>query len=128
MGARKQPFYRIVVADSRSPRDGRFIESIGYYDPTTDPPRMSVKGDRANYWLQQGAQPTGAALSLLKKHGLLGGQPQEATAEPKKPKAPVRKKAKATPAAASPAPAGEAETVAEAKESENEVQAAEPES
>ncbi|MGQ9456515.1 MAG: 30S ribosomal protein S16 [Armatimonadota bacterium] len=81
MGAKKKPFYRVVVADSRSPRDGRFIEIIGTYDPTVDPPALKINVERANYWLKNGAQPTDVARALLKKVGLLvgdAGEKQEA--------------------------------------------------
>lgn len=71
MGARGRPFYRVVVADSRSPRDGRFIETVGYYDPRTDPPTVKISGDRVAYWLGTGAQPTDTARALLKKAGVL---------------------------------------------------------
>jgi small subunit ribosomal protein S16 len=69
-GAKKQPTYRVVVADSRSPRDGRFIENIGFYDPRADPPAITIKGERALYWLGQGAQPSDAVLRMLKKTGV----------------------------------------------------------
>lgn len=69
MGAKNRPFYRLVVADSRSPRDGRFIEEIGYYDPTTEPATLSVKQDRALEWLRRGAQPSETARALLEKSG-----------------------------------------------------------
>jgi len=69
VGAKKQPHYRVVVADVRSPRDGRFIEIIGHYDPRQDPPAFTIKEDRAIYWLQQGAQPTEAVLRMLNKLG-----------------------------------------------------------
>ena len=71
MGAKKKPFYRVVVANQRSPRDGRFIENIGTYDPLTDPPTVSIRSDRAAHWLQQGAQPSEAVARMLKKIGLL---------------------------------------------------------
>lgn len=71
VGARKQPHYRVVVADARSPRDGRFIEIIGHYNPRTDPPTFTIKEDRAIYWLQCGAQPTDAVLRMLNKLGTL---------------------------------------------------------
>ena len=71
MGAKKHPFYRLVVADARSPRDGRFIEHLGYYDPMTDPVVIKIDGDKVVRWLQQGAQPTEAARSLLKREGIL---------------------------------------------------------
>jgi small subunit ribosomal protein S16 len=69
MGAKNRPFYRLVVADSRSPRDGRFIEEIGYYDPTTEPATVSIKQERALDWLRKGAQPSDTARALLEKGG-----------------------------------------------------------
>ncbi len=71
MGAKKAPFYRLVVADSRSPRDGRFIEEIGYYDPTKNPTVIHVNEERALYWLKTGAQPSETAKSILNKAGVL---------------------------------------------------------
>jgi small subunit ribosomal protein S16 len=68
-GTKKKPFYRIVVADSRSPRDGRFIEQIGYYDPLKDPAIIRLKTDKLNKWLQNGAQPTNTVARLIKKAG-----------------------------------------------------------
>lgn len=70
VGAKKQPSYRVVVADSRSPRDGRFIERLGWYNPRTDPPSFKIQPDRALYWLSVGAQPSDAVARLLKKMGL----------------------------------------------------------
>ena len=67
MGAKKAPFYRIVVADSRYPRDGRFIEEIGYYDPNTQPATVKVDAEKATKWIANGAQPTETVKSLLKK-------------------------------------------------------------
>ena len=67
MGAKKAPFYRVVVADSRSPRDGRFIEEIGTYDPLTNPAPIEIDMERANYWIANGAQPTDTVRGLLKK-------------------------------------------------------------
>ncbi len=72
MGAKKAPFYRIVVADSRYPRDGRFIEELGYYDPMKEPPVIKVDADKAKDWLAKGAQPTETVRSLLKKSGVIG--------------------------------------------------------
>jgi len=69
VGAKKQPSYRVVVTDSRSPRDGRFIETIGHYNPRTEPPTVVIKEERALYWLSQGAQPTDAVNRMLKKLG-----------------------------------------------------------
>ncbi|HIE51397.1 MAG TPA: 30S ribosomal protein S16 [Armatimonadetes bacterium] len=70
-GARNQPSYRLVVADARAPRDGRFIETIGHYNPRRDPPEIVVKEERALYWLQHGAQPTDTARSLLRQAGIM---------------------------------------------------------
>ena len=67
VGAKKAPFYRIVVADSRSPRDGRFIEEIGTYDPMADSGKIKVDMERAQYWIANGAQPTDTVRGLLKK-------------------------------------------------------------
>ena len=71
MGAKKAPFYRIVVADSRSPRDGRCIEEIGTYDPTKTPSVVTVDGEKAKQWIANGAQPTDTVKALLKKNGVL---------------------------------------------------------
>ena len=71
MGAKKAPFYRIVVADSRYPRDGRFIEEIGYYDPTKEPSVVKVDAEKAKKWIENGAQPTDTVKDILKKNGVL---------------------------------------------------------
>lgn len=71
MGAKKAPFYRVVVADSRYPRDGRFIEEIGYYDPQTEPAEVTIDADKAKAWLAKGAQPTETVKALLKKSGIV---------------------------------------------------------
>jgi len=73
MGAKKNPFYRIVVADSHSPRDGRFIEEIGYYDPKKQPAVMEIQAERATYWLQNGAQPSQTVRDLLRRAGVVAG-------------------------------------------------------
>lgn len=85
VGAKKQPSYRLVVTDSRAPRDGRFIEVVGFYDPRTDPETVTIQEDRALHWLSVGAQPTEAVQRLLKNQGTLGrlerlkqGEPLEA--------------------------------------------------
>lgn len=70
MGQKKAPFYRIVVSDSRSPRDGRFIEEIGTYDPTKDPSEIHVKEEAAKKWLANGAQPTAAVEKIFKIAGI----------------------------------------------------------
>ena len=71
MGAKKNPFYRIVVADSRSPRDGRCIEVIGTYNPLTEPATIQVDADKVKTWIQNGAQPTDTVRGLLKKAGVI---------------------------------------------------------
>lgn len=71
MGAKKAPFYRIVVADSRYPRDGRFIEEIGYYNPLEEPSVVKVDADKAKKWIANGAQPTDTVKALLKSEGVL---------------------------------------------------------
>ena len=71
IGAKKAPFYRVVVADSRYPRDGRFIEEIGYYDPTKEPAIVNIDADKAKKWIGNGAQPTDTVKALLRKNGVL---------------------------------------------------------
>ncbi|MBP3414944.1 MAG: 30S ribosomal protein S16 [Clostridia bacterium] len=71
MGAKKTPFYRIVVADSRYPRDGRFIEEIGTYNPLKEPSEVSIDADKAKNWISNGAQPTDTVKALFKKEGIL---------------------------------------------------------
>ena len=71
IGAKKAPFYRVVVADSRYPRDGRFIEEIGYYDPTKEPAQVQIDAEKAQQWIKNGAQPTDTVKALLKQNGVL---------------------------------------------------------
>ncbi len=71
IGAKKDPFYRIVVADSRYPRDGRFIEELGYCDPTVEPSVLKVDGEKAKKWIATGAQPTDTVKVLFKKNGII---------------------------------------------------------
>ncbi len=71
MGAKKKPFYRFVVADSRSPRDGRFIEELGYYNPVSDPVELKIDAEKAEKWLNNGAQPTDTVRTLFKKQGII---------------------------------------------------------
>ena len=71
LGAKKNPFYRLVVADSNAPRDGRFIEEIGYYDPTKQPEVLKINEERVLEWLSTGAQPSDTAKSLLRKAGIM---------------------------------------------------------
>jgi small subunit ribosomal protein S16 len=89
MGTTKRPVYRLVVADSRSPRDGRFIESIGFYDPLPNPAVVSIDADRVQLWLRRGARPSDSARQLLVKEGILAARPFKITpraeaAEPEK--------------------------------------------
>jgi small subunit ribosomal protein S16 len=70
MGMKKKPFYRIVIADSRSPRDGKFIETVGTYDPRKNPSEVTLKEERIRYWIDNGAQPTDTVRSILKKNGI----------------------------------------------------------
>jgi len=78
MGAKKAPFYRVVAADATSPRDGRFIEILGHYNPTKDPQIIELKEDRVRYWLGVGAQPSDTVRSLFRQKGLLKNQDQDA--------------------------------------------------
>lgn len=71
MGAKKAPFYRVVVADARAPRDGRFIEEIGYFNPLTEPVTVNINEEKALKWLQTGAQPSDTVKTLLRKEGIL---------------------------------------------------------
>ena len=71
LGAKKSPFYRVVVADERSPRDGKFIEEIGYYNPLTDPVDIKIDAEKAQKWIKNGAQPTETVRSLLKKSEII---------------------------------------------------------
>ena len=70
-GAKKRPYYRIVVADSESPRDGRYLEAVGSYNPLQDPAEVTLKTDRVKYWIDQGALPSDTVKSILKKEGLI---------------------------------------------------------
>lgn len=72
MGSKKSPFYRIVVADSRAPRDGKFIEEIGYYNPLTNPKEFKINNEKAIYWVKNGAKPTTIVEKLFNDHNVLG--------------------------------------------------------
>jgi small subunit ribosomal protein S16 len=80
-GAKKRPFYRIVVADNDSPRDGRFLEKVGTYNPLQDPAEVNVEAERIQYWISQGAIPTDTVRNLLKKEGVLAESGAAAPAE-----------------------------------------------
>ena len=71
MGAKKAPFYRVIVADSRDPRDGKFVEEIGYYNPLTEPAEIKIDAEKADKWLKSGAQPTDTVKALLKKSNIV---------------------------------------------------------
>jgi small subunit ribosomal protein S16 len=117
MGTTKRPVYRLVVADSRSPRDGRFIESIGFYDPLPNPAVVNIDAERVQLWLSRGARPSDSARQLLVKEGILAARPFKVTvrgAEPEPAKAPANGAA-ATTAMASSAVAPEAATDESAK-------------
>lgn len=78
MGAKKRPSYRIVATDSRSPRDGRFIESVGFYDPLTEPATLKLDEERVKHWLSVGAQPSDTVRNLLRRQGLVADDPSRA--------------------------------------------------
>lgn len=82
MGAKKRPFYRIVAAEHSSPRDGRFIEVLGHYDPLSEPATVVTKDDRIRYWLSVGAQPTETVAGLLKRQGIVGEDGKVTAAAP----------------------------------------------
>ncbi len=88
MGAKRRPFYRLIVADSQSPRDGRFIDQLGYYDPLTEPATIKIDEEKVTTWLSRGAQPSESARELLRRSGVLGGGARtEVTATGAAPKA-----------------------------------------
>ena len=122
MGKKKQPTYRIVAADARSPRDGRFIEIVGTYDPRHDPSVIEVNNDRAVHWLRHGAQPTERVQKLLSISGAWESFTGEA---PPPPPAPKPKKEKAEAPAAEEAPAEEAPAEAEAADDAEDTETAE---
>jgi small subunit ribosomal protein S16 len=115
MGAKKRPFYRLVVADSRSPRDGRFIEEVGTYDPIANPAKVQIDADRVRDWMSKGARPSDIARKLLEQQGVLqraprpraGAAPAAAAAAVAEPEAP------ASTATAEPAVEAVAEAAAE---------------
>ena len=79
MGSKKNPIWRVVVADQRSPRDGRFIETIGHYNPQTEPSTIRIDEERLQHWLARGAQPTGTVKQLVKAYAKGGGEPESAS-------------------------------------------------
>lgn len=140
MGTTKRPVYRLVVADSRSPRDGRFIESIGFYDPLPNPAVVSIDAERVQLWLRRGARPSDSARQLLVKEGILAARPFKITprvevAEPATPAtaatavavAPATEVATEAPAAADDATESAADEPANDEPSAEEEPAAPPE-
>jgi small subunit ribosomal protein S16 len=113
-GTKNRPYYKVVVADSRSPRDGKFIEIIGTYDPKVEGENSRIKIDRAEHWMSRGAQPSDTVRSLLKKNRARAAAGADEAGEPAPPKKPARKTAaKAAPAPETSAPAEAAEPAAE---------------
>ena len=124
MGAKKRPFYRIVVADARSPRDGRFIESVGYYDPLRDPKVVKFEDERIRHWMATGAKPSDAVRELLERAGMLPATPrpvrapkQDGAAQAAAPTAAAAKAAAEVAAEAAPEEAPAELAVADAPES-----------
>jgi small subunit ribosomal protein S16 len=112
MGAKKRPFYRLVVADSRSPRDGKFIEEIGYYDPLPNPATVRIDVDKVHEWMRKGARPSDVARKLLEREGIL-----QRTAQSRRIVTPAEPAAAAeAPAAAAPSAATEPEVEAVVEE------------
>ena len=133
VGKKKQPIWRVVVADSRSPRDGRIIESIGHYHPRQEPSLVDIDNERALYWLQRGAQPSGSVRHLLQISGAwtdFTGEPAKtlpSDAAPAPAATPAAKKKKATPAASvTEAEEGEVADLPEATDQEAAAPDAEP--
>ena len=117
VGKKGQAYYRVVVADQRFPRDGRFLESLGAYNPHGDPPTSDLNADRARHWLEQGAQPSEAAEKILRRAGILNGAPvaEAPAAAEAEAEAPAEAEAEAPAEAEAEAPAeAEAEAAAEA--------------
>ncbi len=113
MGTTKRPVYRLVVADSRSPRDGRFIESIGFYDPLPNPAVVSINADRVQLWLRRGARPSDSARQLLVKEGILAARPFKISPRAETPEpAPVAVAAKVDTDTAATAEAADATDIA----------------
>jgi len=131
VGKRKQPAYRLVVADSHAPRDGAFIEIIGHYNPLSEPSTLVVKEDQAVEWLRRGAQPSETAAKLLSRIGVMERAGRAAVTwdrtTPVKPKKTVEEAAPPAPAPAATAEAPEAEAAAEAPEAEAAAEAPEAE-
>jgi small subunit ribosomal protein S16 len=116
VGSKKNPIWRVVVADQRSPRDGRFIETIGHYNPQTEPSTIRIDEERLQHWLERGAQPTGSVKQLVKAYAKSGGA--AAAAPPAPPPEPVAPEAEPVEAPEPPDPAADAEDAVDAVEGE----------
>ena len=115
-GQKHQPSYRIVVADKDSPRDGRFVEILGHYNPRTEPVTFEVKADRVQHWVSQGAQPTETVHRLLHARGIIETEPPKRVTKPSKAEREAAAKAEADAKAAAEAKAAEEAAVAKAAE------------
>jgi small subunit ribosomal protein S16 len=118
MGTTKRPVYRLVVADSRSPRDGRFIESIGFYDPLPNPAVVRIDSERVQLWLKRGARPSDSARQLLVKEGILAARPFKITVRVEAPAEPAKAPANGAAAKAASAETSENEAAIEAPAAE----------
>lgn len=127
MGSKKAPFYRLIVADSRAPRDGRFIEEIGYYNPVSEPKVVKIDGEKAKAWIAKGAQPTEGVVRLLEAQGIIEktekNWEKKAKADAAKNAMIEERKAKAAARRAAEAPAEEAVAEEAAEEAAEETQA-----
>jgi small subunit ribosomal protein S16 len=123
MGAKKRPFYRLVVADSRSPRDGKFIEEIGYYDPLPNPATVRIDVDKVHEWMRKGARPSDVARKLLEREGILQRSAQSrrivAPASPPVAEAPAAAETPEVEAAVEEERAAESEAEAETQEEQS---------
>jgi small subunit ribosomal protein S16 len=124
MGAKKRPFYRLVVADSRSPRDGRFIELLGYYDPLTEPAKVQVDAEKVHEWMRKGARPSDAARDLLVREGILAKTPRVFKPAPVAEEAPAAASTAGEAPGATDTPGAPEETDAVAAEADAEAPAA----
>jgi small subunit ribosomal protein S16 len=125
-GAKKQPRYRVVIAEARAPRDGAFVDSIGFYDPLTEPATISIDQDRARHWLDKGVQPSDTVGRLLRRAGIVEGpEPVYPERKPKaEPAPPATPRAAAPAAAAAAAPAATEAAPAEVAEAATDAAAA----
>src|SRR5258708_20907489 len=118
MGAKKRPFYRLVVADSRSPRDGKFIEEIGFYDPLPTPAKVQIDADKVREWMRRGARPSDVARKLLEREGILQRSAQTRRTPPPATAAAAEQPAAEAPPVADVEGAGEAHRATDAEEAQ----------